>query len=98
MKTFDGHLDVHRLQAGYKIGCVYHAHQDVVSVMLCVLWMACVEPMERNLRIEENEPEPLTSPLVSNSQHNYTLRTRPISKSINHERANSRTTTTGSFV
>ena len=75
---------------------VHHAHQDVVSVMLCVLWMACVEPIERNL--EESKPEPLTSPPVFNSQHNYTLRTRPIPKSINHERANSRTTTTGSSV
>lgn len=73
---------------------VHHAHQDVVSVMLCVIWMACVEPIERNL--EENKPEPLTSPPVSNSQHKYTLRTRPIPKSINHERANSRTTTFGS--
>lgn len=75
---------------------VHHAHQDVVSLMLCVIWMACVEPIERNL--EENKPEPLTSPPVSKSQHNYTLRTRPIPKSINHERANRRTTTIGSSI
>lgn len=73
---------------------VHHAHQDVFSVMLCVIWMACVEPIERNL--EENKPEPLTSPPVSIGQHKYKLCTRPIPKSINHERANSRITTSGS--
>ena len=34
---------------------VHHAYQDVVSVMLCVLWMACLEPVERSS--SENKPE-----------------------------------------
>ena len=76
---------------------VHHAHQDVVSVMLCIFWMACLEPVERNLL--ENKPEhPNTTPTSlpnPSSQHNYTLRTRPIPRSINKEPTNSRSTTSG---
>lgn len=64
---------------------VYHAYQDVVCVMLRVLWMACLEPVERSSL--ENEPErPNTTPNSfpnPSTQHTYALRTRPIPKSIN---------------
>lgn len=70
---------------------VHHAHQDVVSVLLCVLWMACLEPVERSSL--ENKPErpnntPTSFPNPS-TQHTYALRTRPTPKSINKGRTNS---------
>lgn len=53
----------------------HHAHQDVVSVQLCILWMACLEPVERIL--EEDRPKPHNTTINSHNQHKFTLRTRP---------------------
>lgn len=76
---------------------VHHAHQDVVSVVLCVLWMACLEPVERSSL--ENTPERPNTTATSfpnpSTQHNYALRTRPTPKSINNERTNSRSAQPG---
>lgn len=76
---------------------VHHAHQDVVSVMLCVLWMACLEPVERNLIENKVEhPKTISSSLPNlSAQHNYTLRTRPTPKPIKKKRTASRSTSSG---
>lgn len=76
---------------------VHHAHQDVVSVILCVLWMACLEPVERSSL--ENKPERPNTTITSfpnpNTQHTYALRTRPTPNSINKGRPNSRSAQPG---
>lgn len=76
---------------------VHHAHQDIVSVILCVLWMACLEPVERNSL--ENKPERSNTITTSfpnlSSQHTYALRTRPTPKSINKDQTNSRSAQPG---
>ncbi|MCJ1349441.1 hypothetical protein MMC31_007681 [Peltigera leucophlebia] len=70
---------------------VYHAHQDVVSVVLFVLWMACLEPVERSLL--ENKPERLNTTPTSfpnpSTQHNHDLRTRPTPMSKSKGQTNS---------
>lgn len=71
---------------------VHHAHQNVVSVVLWILWMACLESVERSPL--ENKPEypnstPISFPNPS-TQHTYAMHTRPTPKSINKDRTNSR--------
>lgn len=53
----------------------HHAHQDVVSVVLCIIWMACLEPAERIL--EEDRPERHETTPPSHNQHRFALRPRP---------------------
>ena len=78
---------------------VHHADQDVVSVLLCVLWMACFEPVERSSL--DNKPErPNNTPTLfpnPNTQHTYALRTRPTPKLINKDQTNSRSAQPNAF-
>ena len=53
----------------------HHAHQDVVSVIFCIIWMACLEPVERIL--EEDRPERHKTTLTSHDQQIFDFRTRP---------------------
>ena len=68
----------------------HHAHQDMVSIIFCIIWMACLEPAERIL--EEDRPECHEATLSSLNQHRFAMRTRP-PKPIN---TNSQTTKSSS--
>lgn len=76
---------------------VYHAHQDVISVLLCVLWMACLEPVERSLL--KNKPERPKTTLTSfqnpSTQHAYDLSTKATFNLINKGQTNNRSAQLG---
>lgn len=70
---------------------VYHAYQDIVSILLYILWMACLKPVKRSLL--ENKPNRPNTTFTSfpnpSTQHIYTWYTRPTFKSINKGQTNS---------
>lgn len=64
----------------------HHAHQDVVSVVLCIIWMACLEPVERIL--EEDRPESHETTVPCHNQQRFALRPRPISTNNRSAKSN----------
>lgn len=53
----------------------HHAHQDVASVISCIIWTACLEPVATIL--EEDRPERHKTTLTSHNQRRFALRTNP---------------------
>lgn len=53
----------------------YYTYQDVISVIFCIIWIACLKPVKRML--EEDKPEHHKTTLTSHNQQRLDFRTKP---------------------